>query len=199
MRIDSYPLLDAFLVSVLIYVATVLIFKLQGNDKFKNLPLAGHFFAIFPVWMFFTFAAVYNAKEKSTTILGTIMLIVGIVVFFLYFFTDTFQSFNKTSDLSKMIKKYSDDYMNPQLIHEIYQYCCNNQFLRPVVRKHNAELGDFAMIYLCLMATCKVSGKGHFVPISTFFFAATLDYVLSRNGMLRPEDTFWLKRYFGLL
>ncbi len=178
------------------YLATLFIFKLQGRDTFKGLSLMEHLLFMLPLWMFFTFATVYNSNEKSTTILGTIILIVGAVILYLGFFTNTFRSFAKSTDLARMILKYKGDYMNPQLIGEIYEYCCRHELLSPIVRKHNADIGSFALIYLTLLAKCPTSTKGHFIPISTFFFAASLDYVLSKNA-LSDADALWLQRYFG--
>ena len=189
-------LFDAFLASVSVYFMTVLLFRLQGSDKFKGLSLMEHFLVMLPIWMFWTFAIVCNATEKSTKILGTIILVVGAVILYLGFFTNTFRSFGKSADLARMIQKYKGDYMNPQLVGEIYEYCCRHEFLSPIVRKHNADVGSFALIYLTLLAKCPASAKGHFLPISTFFFAASLDYVLSKNA-LSDADILWLQRYLG--
>ena len=189
-------LFDAFLVSVSVYFMTALLFRLQGSDAFKGLPLTGHFLVMLPVWMFFTFAVVFNSDEKSTTVLGTIILVVQVAILFLTYFTNTFQSFGKSADLARMILKYDGDYMNPQIVHEIYRYCCKHELLSPVVRKHNADIGNFGLVYLLLLASCPVKVKGHFIPISTFFFANSLDYVLSKD-FLSDEDIGWLKRYFG--
>ena len=99
-------LFDAFLASVIVYFMTVLLFRLQGSDKFKGLSLMEHFLVMLPIWMFLTFATVCNATEKSTKILGTIILVVGAVILYLGFFTNTFRSFGKSADLARMILKY---------------------------------------------------------------------------------------------
>ena len=108
------------------------------------------------------------------------------------------RSFGKSTDLAGMIQKYKGDYANPQIVLELYQYCYNHKLLSPIVRRYNASVGDFSLIYLYLLSHCPAVGKGHFIPISTFFFAASLDYVLAREDFLNFKDTLWLKRYFGL-
>lgn len=199
MRIDSYPLLDAFLCAVAMYLAYLFVVRLQGNETFKNMPFYGHAVMVTIIWTFLTFCAVYNSEDKGTIILGTIIIVVGVIVIYLAFCTNVFQSFSKSADLTRMIRKYDGDYMNPQIVIELYQYCYNHEFLNPVVRRYNAKVGDFALIYLYLLSKCRVSGNGHFIPISTFFFAASLDYVLSKKNGLCSEDIFWLRKYFGLL
>lgn len=199
MTLASYPLLDAFAGAVAMYLVFWFIWKLQGREFIRGMPLAGHALLVTILWVFFTFCVVYNATEKSTVILGTIIIIVGGAVLFLAFFTNVFQSFGKSTDLAKMIQKYKGDYANPRIVPELYQYCHNHKFLNPIVRRYNAGVGDFALIYLYLLARCPVGGKGHFIPISTFFFAASLDYVLARENFLNFDDTLWLRRYFGLI
>ena len=85
-------LFDAFFCSVSIYLATVFISRLEGSDKFKGLPFIAHFMIMLPIWMFFTFAIVCNTEEKSTAVLGTIILLCGAVAIYLFFFTDFFDS-----------------------------------------------------------------------------------------------------------
>ena len=126
------------------------------------------------------------------------LMIIGMVAI-LFYFRHAFRSFGKSTDLARMIQKYNGDYMNPQIVPEIYLYCCKHEFLNPIVSRYKADVGDFASIYLYLLAKCRVSGKGHFIPISTFFFAASLDYVLAKENRLDLEDTLWLRKYFGLL
>ena len=98
-----------------------------------------------------------------------------------------------------MIQKYKDDYANPRIVLELYQYCYNHKLLSPIIRRYNASVGDFSLIYMYLLSHCPAVGKGHFIPISTFFFAASLDYVLARENFLNFDDTLWLRRYFGLI
>ena len=124
------------------------------------------------------------------------LILVGIGV--LYFFMPVLGSFCKSTDLARMIQRYKGDYLNPQIVPELYLYCCKHKLLSPIVHRYKANVGDFALIYLYLLAKCRVSNKGHFIPISTFFFAASLDYVLAKKDCLGCDDIFWLKRYFGL-
>ena len=198
MRIDSYPLLDAFCTAIAMYLMFLLIWRLQGREDVKNTPFIVHVILTIGLWIFWTFCAVCNATEKSTIVLGTIIIVVGITILFLAFFTNVFQSLGKSTDLARMIQKYKGDYLNPQIIPELYLYCCKHKLLNPIVHRYKANVRDFALIYLYLLAKCRVSYKGHFIPISTFFFAASLDYVLAKKDRLGCDDIFWLKRYFGL-
>ncbi len=133
---------------------------------------------------------------KYVAIIVGILVVVGAGIFF---FRPAFRSFGKSADLTRMIQKYSGDCMNPQVVPEIYLYCCNNEMLSPIVRKHGATFNDFAAVYILLISSCNVGGKGHFIPISAFFFASSLDYVLSHKNAWYTEDSLWLMKYFGLL
>ena len=93
---------------------------------------------------------------KYVAITVGILVVVGAGIFFL---KPAFRSFGKSADLTRMIQKYSGDCMNPQIVPEIYLYCCNNEMLSQIVRKHGATVNDFAAVYILLISSCNVGGK----------------------------------------
>ncbi len=134
--------------------------------------------------------------------MSTILMVLGII-FVLIILKNFFGNFigsslSKSADLTAMIKKYEGDYLNPDIVHELYEYCNGNEVLRNVVRKHNATVKDFGIIYIYLISSDSEKQGGHFLPISTFFFGKSLDYALSRKERWLVEDTLWLRKYFGM-
>lgn len=105
-------------------------------------------------------------------------------------------SLEKSRDLKLITEKYSDDYLNPNLLEEIYSYCVKSKMLNHIIEKHNATIKDFSVVYIYLMHSCPVKKHGHFVPVSTFFFASSLDYALSHKNLWTQDDTEWILRYF---
>ena len=128
-------------------------------------------------------------------ILGVIFLLIILKNFFGNFIGS---SLSKSADLTAMINKYNGDYLNPDIVHELYEYCNGTEVLRNVVRKHNATVKDFAVIYMYLISSDTEKRGGHFLPISTFFFGKSLDYALSRKERWFVDDTLWLRKYFGM-
>lgn len=63
----------------------------------------------------------------------------------------------------------------------LYAFCITQEHLKNVVKKHNATLKDFESIYATLEAFCSFDIGKHFIPVATFFFPATLDYVLTNR------------------
>ena len=126
-----------------------------------------------------------------------VLLIIIAIIFLIFFFNPITQySLQKSADLQTFIKKYEGDYLNPNLVKEIYQYCNNSRLLNQIILKHNATIKEFEGIYMYLISNCPIEHKGHFIPISTFFFAQSLDYALSKKLLWTKEDSEWLIRYF---
>jgi len=123
-------------------------------------------------------------------------IVIAIVILFVFLNPITQNSLQKSRDLEEIIQRYKNDYLNPTLMQEIYQYCMRHYLLREIVDKHNATIKDFTVIYIYLMSSCPVEKKGHFIPISTFFFASSLDYALSKKNFWTENDTKWILRYF---
>lgn len=67
------------------------------------------------------------------------------------------------------------------VVNEIYAFCITHENLNEVVRRHNATLSDFKEIYERLMMFCCIDSGDRFIPVSSFFFARSLDYVLSNR------------------
>lgn len=61
MKISDYPLIDAFLGSIAVYLMSLLIRKLQGEDV--SMPFKYHFMCWLPAGIFFLICAIYRLNK----------------------------------------------------------------------------------------------------------------------------------------
>ncbi len=88
------------------------------------------------------------------------------------------------------------------VVNEIYAFCITREYLREVIAKHNATLNDFEKIYHDLMTYCNAESGKMFIPVATFFFASSLEYVLANKIKSRADGekvASTLKNYFDHL
>ena len=88
------------------------------------------------------------------------------------------------------------------VVNEIYAFCITREYLREVIAKHNATLNDFEKIYNDLMTYCNAESGKMFIPVATFFFASSLEYVLANKIKSRADGekvASTLKNYFDHL
>jgi len=88
------------------------------------------------------------------------------------------------------------------VVNEIYAFCITREYLREVIAKHNATLNDFEKIYNDLMTYCNAESGKMFIPVATFFFASSLEYVLANKIKSRAAGekvASTLKNYFDNL
>ena len=88
------------------------------------------------------------------------------------------------------------------VVNEIYAFCITREHLREVIAKHNATPNDFEKIYNDLMTYCNAESGKMFIPVATFFFASSLEYVLSNRIKSRAAGEKVarnLKNYFDNL
>ena len=81
--------------------------------------------------------------------------------------------------------------------HDIYKYCMKDSTSRYICEQHQATAEDFEKIYVTLVIFCPDTIGIFFIPISVFFFYASLDYVLTNKDNLRSEQVSSdLRRFF---
>lgn len=88
------------------------------------------------------------------------------------------------------------------VVNEIYAFCITREHLREVIAKHNATPNDFEKIYNDLITYCNAESGKMFIPVATFFFASSLEYVLSNRIKSRAAGEKVarnLKNYFDNL
>lgn len=110
-----------------------------------------------------------------------------LAVFVIYFVWEMKRSLHRSSVANELVQKYADS--NPgaeeqrELIAAIYAYCREDWKLRRIVRKYGAVEEDFLKLYRRLRVWGDIRKRRRYVPISSFFYVYTLDYLLKH-----PEE-----------
>lgn len=96
---------------------------------------------------------------------------------------EMYHSLRRSSVVNRLIRTYSDDVHSPELLPEIYAYCQSDWKLRRIMKKYEATPEDFQKIYHKLLIWGNFRKGRRFVPISSFFYVYTLEYLLQhKNG-----------------
>ncbi len=112
--------------------------------------------------------------------MSTVILILLIIISLL-FAAEMRHSLRRSAESYRLIQAYRDDLQNPKLITEIYAYCQQDYKLRRIMKKHQVTEADIRSIYQKLL-TWGNFHKGHrFVPITSFFYACTLKYLVTHK------------------
>lgn len=112
--------------------------------------------------------------------MSTVILILLIIISLL-FAAEMRHSLRRSSESYRLIQTYRDDLQNPELIAEIYRYCQQDYKLRRILKKYQVTADDIGSIYQKLLAWGNFH-KGHrFVPITSFFYAYTLKYLVTHK------------------
>ncbi len=112
--------------------------------------------------------------------MSTVILILLIIISLL-FAAEMRHSLRRSAESYRLIQAYRDDLQNPALIKEIYHYCQQDYKLRRILKKHQVTEADIRSIYQKLLAWGNFH-KGHrFVPITSFFYAYTLKYLVTHK------------------
>ena len=90
---------------------------------------------------------------------------------------EMYHSLKRSETTNRLINKYIDDLGNEQLFDEIYEYCQKDFKLRRIMRKHAATKEDIKSLHKKLMTWGNIKKGRRFVPITSFFYAYSLNYL----------------------
>ncbi len=90
-------------------------------------------------------------------------------------------SMHRSSESVRLIETYINDLDNPKLIEEIHAYCKSDFKLRRIMKKYSAGTEDIAFIYRKLLIWGNFRKYNRFIPITSFFYAYSLNYLLSHK------------------
>ncbi|WP_173435934.1 hypothetical protein [Selenomonas ruminantium] len=105
------------------------------------------------------------------------VLILLIALLSIIFLLEMRHSLRRSNANSRLIEKYRDDLQNKELLAEIYAFCQQDYKLRRIVKKHNLTLEDMEKIYQKLLLWGNFHKGRRFVPITSFLYVYTLDYL----------------------
>lgn len=113
-----------------------------------------------------------------------------VVALILFFAGDMYHHVKKLNTVRRLIDTYEHDTENPKVIDEMYDYCLQDRKLKKIMAKYNPTKKDFDMIYHKLLMYGNFRKINRFVPISSFFAAYTLEYLLKNKDL----DAFTLTK-----
>lgn len=107
-------------------------------------------------------------------------------------------SMHRSSESVRLIEAYMDDLDNPKLIEEIHTYCKSDFKLRRILKKHSATEEDIAQLYRKLLIWGNFRKYNRFIPITSFFYAYSLNYLLSHKDGDPKELTQKMMTFFHI-
>ena len=102
-------------------------------------------------------------------------------VFALFVF-EMVHSLKRSHTTARLISEYLTDLDNEALFDEIFSYCQKDYKLRRIIKKHNATKEDIKFLHKKLMVWGNIKKGRRFPPISSFFYAYTLNYLFTHRN-----------------
>ena len=96
------------------------------------------------------------------------------------------RSLKRSTLVNSLINEYSERPDDPALIDAIYAYCTSDWRLRRIMKRYGGTRADIEMLFQKLLVWANFRKGRRFVPISSFFFAGSLAYLL-RNKEAEPK------------
>ena len=107
-------------------------------------------------------------------------------------------SLRRSSETNRLITKYIDDRQNKELIGEIYRYCLSDFKLRRIMKKYQISPGDIEALYQKLLIWGNFRKGRRFVPISSFFYVYTLEYLIKNKNEDAKKLTMRCMNFFHI-
>ena len=93
-----------------------------------------------------------------------------------------FRSLKMSRKSVELIKKYENDKNNPALIKEIFEFINGDFRLKKILEKYDADEKEISRLHEKLMVWGDFRKYNRYVPITSFFNATTLEYLLSHKS-----------------
>ena len=108
------------------------------------------------------------------------------------------RSLRRSTITNRLITDYMDKLQDPALIDEIFTYCQQDWRLRRIMKKYEARQEDFKIIYDKLLLWGNFKKGRRFVPISSFFFTTSLEYLLKNQEGDPKKLTMKMMNFFHI-
>lgn len=128
----------------------------------------------------------------------TALIIIFLIILTIFFVTEIQRSLKRSKKSVELITRYSDDKKNPQLIDEIFEFVVNERRLSKIVKKYNADKKDFTALHNKLLIWGDFRKYNRYIPITSFFYASALDYLLSHKDDDPKSLTQRMMNYFHI-
>ena len=122
-------------------------------------------------------------------------ILVAITILFVW---EMSYSLRRSNTISRLVNTYMDDLQNEALIDEIYAHCTKDRKLRPVMQRYKANRSDIRMLFQKLLIWGNFRKGRRFVPISSFFFRTSLEYLLKHKDADDKQLTMEMMNFFHI-
>ena len=128
----------------------------------------------------------------------TIIYWLIVIVLCLIFFFEMRHSLHRSSETNRLIEKYINDLQNKELIEEIYCYCLSDFKLRRIMKNYKITRDDIGKLYQKLLLWGNFRKGRRFVPISSFFYVYTLEYLIKNKNEDAKNLTMRCMNFFHI-
>ncbi|MBR2216168.1 MAG: hypothetical protein IJ849_10505 [Selenomonadaceae bacterium] len=126
------------------------------------------------------------------------ILLLLLLALILLFVTEMIHSMKRSRVTGRLIKTYFEDSENPKVIDEIYAYCSDDYKLRRLVKKYAVSREDIEKIYQKLLLWGNFKKDRRFVPISSFFYVYSFEYLVKHKNEDAKDLTVKMMNFFRL-
>ena len=108
------------------------------------------------------------------------------------------RSLKRSTLVNSLINEYSERPDDPALIDAIYAYCTSDWRLRRIMQRYDGTHADIEMLFQKLLLWANFKKGRRFVPISSFFFAGSLAYLLQHKDAEPKKLAMKMMNFFHI-
>lgn len=126
-----------------------------------------------------------------------IWIFIGAVLFVIVSL-EMYHSLKRSETTNRLINTYINDLENEKLFDEIYDYCQRDFKLRRIMKKHAATKEDIKFLHKKLMTWGNIKKGRRFVPITSFFYVYSLNYLFEHRDDEDKKVTMRMLNFFHI-
>ena len=120
------------------------------------------------------------------------------LILFLIVAFEMYHSLRRSETTNRLIHTYIDDLEDEQLFDEIYEYCQKDFKLRRIMQKYKATKEDIKALHKKLMTWGNIKKGRRFVPITSFFYVYSLNYLFEHRDDDDKKVTMRMLNFFHI-
>ncbi len=111
---------------------------------------------------------------------------------------EMYHSLKRSETTNRLIHTYIDNLENEKLFDEIYDYCQKDFKLKRIMKKHGATKEDIKALHRKLLTWGNIKKGRRFVPITSFFYAYSLNYLFEHRNDDDKKVTMRMLNFFHI-
>lgn len=127
-----------------------------------------------------------------------IFLMVALGALTIFFLIELRRTLRRSGTAVELINKFLSDRNTSELIDRIYEFALNEGRLNKIVKKYGADRSDFLRLHEKLMLWGDFRKYNRYVPITSFFYAGSLEYLLEHKDDDAKSLTEQMMNYFHI-